>query len=338
LPFIDSQLKKDMDFALTTRWNASRHRSGEEMIDEILALGIRHLELGYDTRIDLLPGIEAKQEAGEVVINSVHNYCPVPLGVGRGHPEIWTFCDLNRRNHELAVQHTLRTMRYAAEIGAKIVVMHCGYAQLRRVNTRDLLELIQINQKNTPRYERFWTKLLKEREKRAPKYFDQLCRAMEALLPAAEELDVNLGLENLPTYEAVPHEGEMDMLLRQFPSPKLKYWHDLGHGQIRENLGLINHLQWLERFTPVLGGMHIHDVSRGINDHTMPPDGDLGLERFKPFATPDLPLVLEPSSRATPTQVAQGLAWVKHWWDNGPEPDPPPETEDIPLPPQELDL
>ena len=84
--------------------------------------------------------------------------------------------------------------------------------------------------------------------------------------------------------------------------------------------------------------MHIHDVSRGINDHTMPPDGDLGLERFKPFATPDLPLVLEPSSRATPTQVAQGLAWVKHWWDNGPEPDPPPETEDIPLPPQELDL
>lgn len=327
-----------MDFALTTRWNAGRHASGETMIDEILALGIRHLELGYDTRIDLLPGIEAKQASGEVTINSVHNYCPVPLGVGRGHPEIWTVCDLNRRNHELAVQHTLRTMRYAAEIGAKIVVMHCGYAQLRRIHTRDLLELIQLNQKNTPRYERFWNKLLKEREKRAPKYFDQLCRAMEALLPAAEELNVSLGLENLPTYEAVPHEGEMDRLLRQFPSPHLKYWHDLGHGQIRENLGLIHHLHWLERLRPALGGMHIHDVAHGIQDHTMPPEGDLGLERFKPFARPGLPLVLEPSSRATPAQVAQGLAWVKHWWDNGPEPDPPPETETPPLPLPELDL
>jgi sugar phosphate isomerase/epimerase len=327
-----------MDFALTTRWNAGRHQSGETMIDEILALGIRHLELGYDTRVDLLPGIEAKQEAGEVIINSVHNYCPVPLGVGRGHPEIWTFCDLNRRNHELAVQHTLRTARYAAEIGAKIVVMHCGYAQLRGINTRDLNELIFLNQQNTPRYERFFNKLLKQREKKAQKYFDQLCRAMDVLVPAAEELDVNLGLENLPTYEAVPNEPEMEQLLLRYPSPKLRYWHDLGHGQIRENLGFINHLQWLERLKPVLGGMHIHDVARGIQDHTMPPEGDLGLERFKPFAELDIPLVLEPSSRATSTQIAQGLAWVKHWWDNGPVPDPPPETDAPPPPVPDLDL
>lgn len=327
-----------MDFALTTRWNAARHRTGETMIEEILGLGIHHLELGYDTRIDLLPGIQAMQDEGAVTINSVHNYCPVPLGAGRGHPEIWTFCDLNRRNHELAVQHTLRTLNFAAEIGARIVVIHCGYAQLRRIHTRDLLELIQLNQKNTPRYDRFWTKLLKEREKRAPKHFDQLCRAMDALLPAAETLNVSLGLENLPTYEAVPHETEMEALLQRFPSPRLKYWHDLGHGQIRENLGLIHHLHTLERFTPALGGMHIHDVARGIHDHTMPPEGDLGLERFKPFAELDIPLVLEPSSRATPAQVAQGLAWVKHWWDNGPLPEPPPETEDPLPPPPELDL
>ncbi|MCH8514008.1 MAG: sugar phosphate isomerase/epimerase [Kiritimatiellae bacterium] len=331
-----------MDIAITTRWNAGRHETGEKMIEEILKIGITHLELGYDTRVDLLPGIQAMQEEGAVTINSVHNYCPVPMGASRGHPEIWTFCDLNRRNHELAVQHTLRTMQYAAEIGAKIVVIHCGYVNLRRVGTRDLMDLIHFNQKNSPRFDRLYMKLLKQREKRAPKHFDQLCRALEALLPAAEELGVNLGLENLPTYEAMPHEGEMDILLRQFPSPRLKYWHDLGHGQIRENLGLINHMRWLETLTPALGGMHIHDVARQLNDHVMPPEGELGLARFKPWSELDIPLVLEPSSRATPDQVAQGLAWVKHWWDDGPEPEIPEPSEEPPgpplIPPPGLDL
>jgi sugar phosphate isomerase/epimerase len=316
-----------MEFAITTRWNASRHASGETMIEEILALGIRRLELGYDTRVDLLPGIQAMQDSGSVEIHSVHNYCPVPMGAPRGHPELWTFCDLDRRNHEMAVQHTLRTMQFASEIGAKIVVIHCGYAVLKRVNTRDLMQLIQLNQKNSPRYERAWMHLMKEREKRAGKHLEQLYRAIEVLLPACEELQVQLGLENLPTYEAVPNEHEMELLLTHFRSPWIKYWHDLGHAQIRENLGLINHLRWLERLGPALGGMHIHDVARQLMDHVMPPDGDLGLERYKPFIRDDIPLVLEPSSRATPEEVAQGLAWVKHWWDNGPEPENEKKTE-----------
>lgn len=330
-----------MDIALTTRWNAARHPTGESMIDEILSLGIRHLELGYDTRVDLLPGIQAKQASGEVHIRSVHNYCPVPLGVGRGHPELWTFCDLNRRNHEMSVQHTLRTMEYAAEIGAEIVVIHCGYAVIKRISTRDLTDLIYLNQKNSPRYERFFNKLVKQREKKAEKHLDQLCRALDVLLPAATELNVHLGLENLPTYEAVPHEGEMQMLIQRYDNhPHLKYWHDLGHGQIRENLGLIDHLHWLETFKPVLGGMHLHDVARGIHDHVMPPEGDLGLARFRPYSELDIPLVMEPSSRATPQQVAQGLAWIQHWWADAPEP-PPPVEEDLPdisYPPQPLDL
>jgi sugar phosphate isomerase/epimerase len=310
-----------MEFALTTRWNAGRHTSGEDMIDEILALGITHLELGYDTRVDLLPGIEKKQEEGAVTINSVHNYCPVPLGAGRGHPELWTFADLDRRGHELAVQHTLRTLQFASEIGARIAVIHSGYVHLRRSSTRDLMELVHMNQQNSPRYDKAFMKFIKERDKRVGKHFDQLCRALDVLLPEAEALGVQMGLENLPTLEAVPNEGEMDLLLKRYNSPALKYWHDLGHGQIRENLGFINHLRWLENLTPALGGMHIHDVARQLKDHVMPPSGDLGLERFKPFSTLDIPLVFEPASSATSEEIADGIAWVKHWWCDGPEPE-----------------
>jgi hypothetical protein len=35
-----------MIIALSTRWNASRHASGESMADEILEAGFDHVELG----------------------------------------------------------------------------------------------------------------------------------------------------------------------------------------------------------------------------------------------------------------------------------------------------
>ena len=131
------------------------------MIEEILELGITRLELGYDTRVTLLPGIEVMKEQGAVTIPSVHNYCPVPMGVDRGHPELWTFADLNQRGHQLAVQHTLGTMEYAASVGAGIVVIHCGYVHHRRTSTRQLMDLLYLNQQQTPRYEKTFMKFMK---------------------------------------------------------------------------------------------------------------------------------------------------------------------------------
>ncbi|MGA0332548.1 MAG: sugar phosphate isomerase/epimerase family protein [Kiritimatiellia bacterium] len=291
------------------------------MVKEVLALGLDRMELGYDTRVDLLPGIEKMLDSEKIQVDSVHNYCPVPLGAPRGHPELWTFADLDQRMHELAVQHTLRTMQFASDIGAKIVVIHCGYVQQRKTSTRDLMDLVARNQLNSPRYEKQFMKFVKERDKRVGRHFDQVVKALEYLLPQAETLNVQLGLENLPTLEAVPNEGEMELLIQQFQHPMLKYWHDLGHGQIRENLGFIHHMHWLERLTPALGGLHLHDVAGKLQDHVMPPDGELGLARFRPWSELDLPLVIEPSPRATFAELQSCVAWLKHWWEDAPQPE-----------------
>jgi len=310
-----------MEFSLTTRWNAARHTTGEAMIEEILDLGITRLELGYDTRISLLPGIETCLAEGVITIPSVHNYCPVPEGIERGHPELWTFADLNQRVHHTAIQHTLNTLEYAASVGAGIVVIHCGYVHHRRTSTRDLMDLLYLNQQQTPRYERLFLKFMKERTKRFGRHLDQVCRALDVLLPQAERLGVCLGLENLPTLEAVPNEQEMEMLLHRYRSPYLKTWHDLGHGQIRANLGALQHESWLNSQAPHLGGVHIHDVAGRIEDHVMPPTGDLGLARFQWLGGLPIPLVLEPSSQATREEIAGGIAWLNHWWGDGPEPE-----------------
>ena len=309
-----------MKFAISTRWNASRHEDGAALVDEILEAGADQIELGYDTRIELLPGITSALHEGRIEVSSVHNYCPVPLGVPKGHPELWTFAAPQSKTHDLAVQHTLRTMQFASEIGAKIIVIHCGYAKFRGVDTSYLMDLIDRNLQNSDSYDRAFSKFQKKRTKAHGKHLDQIRRALEYLLPLAEQLGVQLGLENLPTLEAVPNENEMAILLEEFQSPSLKYWHDLGHAQIRENLGYIDHLQTLERLSPAMGGMHLHDVANRFQDHVMPPDGELGLQRYTPFVRPELPLVVEPSPRGTFEEVSTGLAWIKHWWDDGPKP------------------
>ena len=68
-------------------------------------------------------------------------------------------------------------------------------------------------------------------------------------------------------WEALPTEVEMFELLREFGSRRLRYWHDMGHGQIRENMGFINQVRWLEKLQPHLAGMHVHDVARPACDH-----------------------------------------------------------------------
>ena len=57
-----------MELALSTRWNAYRSKSGEEMIDEILAVGFKRVELGYDLRIDHVPGVRARLADGSIQV------------------------------------------------------------------------------------------------------------------------------------------------------------------------------------------------------------------------------------------------------------------------------
>ena len=233
-----------MIFALTTRWNAGRHARGEDMIEEILDMGFTHVELGYDTRIDLVPGVRHMIEQGAVQVNSVHNFCPVPMGAPRGHPEIFTFASADRRVRELAVTHTAQTIRFAAEIGARVVVTHCGNIDMPRY-TEQLVALAEANEQYSPRYEKLKLKLQVTRDKKARKQLPYLYEALEQLLPVLQENNIRLAMENLPTWEAVPTEVELETLLQHMQTPHVGYWHDMGHGQIRENVGLINHERWL---------------------------------------------------------------------------------------------
>jgi sugar phosphate isomerase/epimerase len=302
-----------MEFALSTHWNSRRHTRGELLIEEILQLGFTRVELGYDLRQEQVPGVVAMIRNGSVRVDSVHNFCPVPLGAARGHPELWTLAARDERERENAIRHTISTIRFAAEIGARIVVTHAGNVDMPLISP-DLFDLCLANRQYSPEYERLRLKLQEQRDRKAPKQFEVLIHSLERLIPVLDETGVTLAIENLPTWEAFPTELEFEEIKRRIPSPRIAYWHDIGHGQIRQNVGFINHERWLDRLWPYLVGMHVHDVVPPVTDHVMPPKGGIDFSRFQRFAVSDRVYVIEPSSRAPVEDVVEGFAVLKKAW------------------------
>ncbi len=300
-------------FAISTHWNASRHKTGEGIVDEILELGIRRLELGYDLRSYHVDGIKRKQDAGEVRIDSVHNYCPVPPEATRGGPELYTLAVGHWQIHEAAIMSTTQTIQFAAEMGAKLVVMHCGNVAIRPL-TPKLVAMSDQGERYTNAYEKLKLKLITQREKKVTAQLGFLMRGLERLIPTLEATGVRLGLEILPTYEAIPTEAEVKTILQHFGDSHLCYWHDFGHAQIRENLGFGSHVQSFAELGPVMGGMHIHDVVPTDGDHRMPPSGMINFPLFGPHIPDHSLLVLEPGSKVEGPDVKRGLDLIVDSW------------------------
>lgn len=298
-----------MQIGISTRWNSYRHSSGGELVDELRGLGFHTIELGYDLRAELVSGIREAVEQGEISVVSVHNFCPVPPAVPCGHPEVFSLCALDERERESAIKHTSNTIRFAAELKAAVVIAHAGRVRLARMTER-LILLYERGQRFQTRYEKYKLNLMARRDRKVGPYLEKLRDSLSRLLPVLDECGVVLALENLPTWEAIPTELELEQLINEMGTDRIRYWHDIGHAQVRENLGFISHMRWLERLSPFVAGMHIHDVIAPAYDHLPPPQGEIPFEQFKNIAIRIPRLIMEPAPTASAEAVVKARDYL----------------------------
>jgi sugar phosphate isomerase/epimerase len=307
-----------MIFALSTRWNAFRHAAGESLVDEILALGFDRVELGYDFRMDLLPGLLTRLKQGAVRVGSLHAPCPIPLGLPAGHPEYYTLAETDETERTVAVRLVRDTLRMAAELGARAVVVHAGNVKMPHYSYK-ILDL--MNGRHPERWYNRWRlgrwrgKLELGRLRLAPAHLNALYRSLDELLPELDALGVVLAIENLPTWESVPTEAELGSLLDRYPTPLLGAWYDLGHGVTRERLGFSNPVRWLDKLAPRLAGMHIHDVDPKNNDHLAPGMGSQDFKPFRKWAERDILRVIEVRPGLPPDALKAGLSRLREAWE-----------------------
>ena len=61
------------------------------MLREIRDLGFQYAELSHGIRVSLVPGIIAAVEEGVIRISTLHNFCPLPMGVNHPAPNLFKF-------------------------------------------------------------------------------------------------------------------------------------------------------------------------------------------------------------------------------------------------------
>jgi len=285
------------------------------MLREIRELGFEYAELSHGTRISLMPGILEAVDAGEIRISSLHNFCPLPMGVNNAAPNIYQFSAERPRERELALRYTLKTIEFADRVKAPAVVLHLGSIEMKNF-TDKLLEIVARGDKDSPKYEKLCAEADQKREARKEAFWERVKAVLKQLLPEAESRGIKLGAENRQAVEELPLDSDFHFLFRELSNSCLGYWHDTGHAQIKENLGFGYHVMQLESLRDRLCGLHIHDVQFPGRDHCAPGTGTIDFAALKPFVKPEHLKVFEFSPSLTPEEVRAGARHVMRLWDS----------------------
>jgi sugar phosphate isomerase/epimerase len=277
--------------SFSTCWNSGRHTDGGEMLREIKDLGFDRVELGHGIRLSLIPGIEKMFDAGVVQFSSLHNFCPLPVEIMEASPDCYKFSAAHSIEH----------------LGAPFVVLHCGQVEMNPI-TDELIALAKRGEIFSRKYVRMKLKAVQKREAAAPPYLERVKNSLRQLAEYAARKNIRLGVEGRRGYEEIPSERELPSLLDELDSSQLGYWHDMGHLQIKENLGFVNHEEWLRRMGMRAFGCHMQDCIWPAQDHQPPFAGMVNLEKLVPLLPANCLFVWEMSPRKTPEEIRRSVA------------------------------
>jgi len=300
-------------YSFSTCWNSARHTDGRAMLREIRELGFEYAELSHGIRISLMPGILEAVSAGEIKISTLHNFCPLPVGVTQPSPNLYEFSSDRDRDRELAIKHTINTLEFAQRLGAPLVVLHFGSMDLKDY-TGKLKELLARGEQDSPKFQKLVVEAMAAREAKKKKFYDRSRETLKHLLTESKYRGIKFGIEIREAVEELPIESDFKSLLEEFPAPNVYYWHDTGHAQVKQDLGFINHTQHLAALADRLAGFHIHDVKAPARDHFPPGGGHIDFAALKPFVKPEHIKVFELSPKVPLDSVQRGIAHLKRIW------------------------
>jgi sugar phosphate isomerase/epimerase len=304
--------------AFSSCWNNSRHTDGEPMIEEIVDLGFSNIELSHGMTIAKLPGIKKAHQRGLFTCSGVHNYFPSPVEVMIDAPDAYEYTSHRPFDRQRAMDMTFRTLDLAAEFQARYLVLHMGSVPMKSSKwTKPLTSAVAEGGQRDPAFIQQKLAFVKKREKTGPLYFHRAVEALTTIADRAAEVGVKLAVESRSRFEDMPTEREMIALQEHFADhPAVGYWHDFGHVQLKHNLCLLDHVEWLAKISPHLIGGHVHDVQWPARDHRTPFSGTLDYATLLRFFPAGCPLVWELSPTREAAEIRTELA---RWKSEFPE-------------------
>jgi sugar phosphate isomerase/epimerase len=278
------------------------------MMREIADMGFTHVELSHGIRIVLVPGILKALHEGFIKVSSTHNFCPLPAGLHQPAPNLFQPSAIDYRGHEQWLRQTKRTLDFSEKVGAKVMVLHLGsvkffwFTPSRKINAY-LKNHIYATTAD-PKYAEVLRKACVQLRKKMVPAWDQVLASIEEIGAYAMARGVKLGCENREKFEELPVDDDFDSLFSKLEGKApCGYWHDTGHAQIKQGIGMLKHHEHLARYAPHLLGFHLHDVSAEGKDHQPIGSGGVDFEMISRHWRPEHLLTLELSPRVSAEDV-----------------------------------
>ena len=135
-------------------------------------------------------------------------------------------------------------------------------------------------------------------------FWEQTKASVNEMLDYATQKGVKLGFENREKFEELPIDADYAGFLAALPpAAPVGYWHDTGHADLKEGMGLLNHREHLILMKDRLIGFHLHDVNVQGQDHQPIGAGHVDFNMVSEFWRPDHLLTLEFGPRVTEAEV-----------------------------------
>lgn len=280
------------------------------MAKEMAGLGFSQIELSHGIRITLVPGLLRALEEGIVKVSSTHNFCPLPMGITQAAPNLFEPSSSDFREHDQWLRHTKRSIDFAAQVKARVLVCHLGSVRFFWGNPANKLH--QYLEKHPkagleadPKYAALTAKALAKMRARMKPYWEQTKASVAKVLDYAAAKNVKLALENREAFEELPLDADYAEFVGGLPAgASAGYWHDTGHADIKQTMGLLKHREHLEKNAARLLGFHLHDVNAAGDDHQPIGAGQIDFKMVSEFWKPEHLLVLELSPRVKTEDVA----------------------------------
>ena len=295
---------------ISTCWWFKRAARGDEIVGDILELGLKGVELEYRISNTVFQQMKSRLKR-ELTVLSIHNFFPIPEGISKDKAsgDLFLLSSPNREERSKAVKFSIKTIEYAHELGAKVVIFHLGRVNMP-VPTQDFFRLYR----NERIGEKEGLAFIKEqkliRTANKEKNLDAVLLSLERLNREAEKRGIFLGVENRYHFHEIPDLEEIGLILRKFKGGRIRYWHDVGHAKTQENMGLTSQRHLLEAFSQDMIGIHLHDA-RGLEDHLAPGQGEMDFSEIKPFIKPSTIKILEVHPKVKREELLEGIRFIK---------------------------
>ena len=290
--------------ALSTAWYENESAPVSETIQAGLQGGFTAFELGISPNPKDIEKIQQLADSGEIEVISIHNIFPPSAEVtypDRGDD----VASLDEKVRRRAIENTIATVQFAERLKAHAVIIHAGEASVENAKEKNRRICSGVAEKGlTPAVKNQVKDLYRERNELSKGHIEAVIESLREVLESTASLP--LGVESRYFYHQIPSIDELDVIFDKLDSDRVFYWHDMGHSQMDEFLGVCTHEDWLQRYGDRMLGMHLHDVV-GASDHTPPGSGELDFEMVKRYLCPATIKVLEINHVHTMQEILEGV-------------------------------